>query len=124
LTAGGVNALGPIRMYGSDLTVGIPLRTDATSAEILLKTTGFLKTSADLKTTGATSPLRLLAGGYFYVTAASNWTTSGSDVLAATNTDGTGGGYFLASGNQSIVTSGGAVTLAGGDATGSGYAMA
>ncbi len=122
LATGSVNAQGPIRMYGSDLTIGIPLRTDATSAEILLQTTGFLKTSANLTTTGSTSPLRLFAGGYFYVTAASTWTTTGSDVLVATNTDGSGGGYILGAGNQSIVTSGGAVTMAGGDATGTGYA--
>ena len=53
---------------------------------------------------------------------ASTWTTSGSNVLVAANTDATGGGYIYASGNQSIVTSGGSVTLAGGDAAGSGYA--
>ena len=122
LTAGGVNALGPIRMYGSDLTIGAALRTDEISSEILLQSTGFLKTSANFTTTGATSPLRFLAGGYFYVTAASTWTTSGSNVLVAANTDGTAGGNILGNGNQSIVTSGGSVTLGGGDATASAYA--
>ncbi len=122
LATGSVNALGPIRMYGSNLTIGIPLRTDAANAEILLQGTGFVQTSANFTTTGSASPLRFLAGGYFNSSVASTWTTSGSNVLVAANTDATGGGYIYASGNQSIVTSGGSVTLAGGDAAGSGYA--
>ncbi|MFZ9400246.1 MAG: beta strand repeat-containing protein, partial [Opitutales bacterium] len=122
VTAGGVNALGPIRFYGSNLTVGAPLRTDAASAEILLQGTGFVQTAANLTTTGTASPIRLLAGNYVNIAAASTWTTSGSNVLVAANTDATGGGYIYATGNQSIVTSGGSVTFAGGDAVGSDYA--
>ncbi|MFM9001124.1 MAG: beta strand repeat-containing protein, partial [Verrucomicrobiota bacterium] len=122
VTAGGVNALGPVRVYGSNLTIGAPLRTDAASAEILLQGTGFVQTSVNLTTTGSASPIRLLAGSYVHATAASTWRTSGSDVLVAANTDGTGGGYIYGTGDQSIITSGGAVTLAGGNATGLGYA--
>ncbi|MEN9652723.1 MAG: hypothetical protein RL303_443, partial [Verrucomicrobiota bacterium] len=60
LSAGGINARGPIRLYGTNLTIGIPLRTDAANAEILLQGTGFVQTAANLTTTGATSPIRLL----------------------------------------------------------------
>jgi autotransporter-associated beta strand protein len=64
----------------------------------------------------------LLAGGYVNLSASSTLTTAGSNVLVASNTDNSGGGHIYASGNQSIVTSGGTVTFGGGDLTGSGYA--
>ncbi len=104
ISDGAIKTVGAINLYANNLTEG-----------------------ASLQATGAGNGISLLAKGNIVVNNASNTTvtltTSNGAVLLASDTDGTAGGNISAVDALTINSTGGAITLGGGDSSGSSYAL-
>lgn len=109
ITVNALGVAGPITLYGGDIDL-YDLTVSSATGDIKVLATGNITDNSSL------THLQL--------------TTQGGDILLAADVDGSGGGYILideATGSSTterptFISNGGDITLAGGDATGSGFA--
>jgi hypothetical protein len=131
---------GPVWIYG-DATINAAVSTTAAGSGIYIRANGDATIAANLsangpidvtannvfvranltKTAGSTGIIGLVAKDRIQLDNGRTITSNGSDILLASNSDATNGGSIFID-RSSILSGGGAITLGGGDALGSGYA--
>src|SRR6056300_1728124 len=120
-----ISIAGAVTIYGNDINLNQAI-TDSgnitiTAAEDIYINTGFTQ----IYSTGSGNFIKLLAKRNIsnIINAPSiTLTTTGGDILVASDTDNSGGGFITIVTGSTFESNGGDITIAGGSTTGSGYA--
>ena len=120
-----ISIAGPVTIYGNDINLNQAITGSGnitiTAAQDIWMNTGFTQ----IYSTGSGNFIKLLAKrNISNLTNAPSitLTTTGGDILVASDTDNSGGGFITIVTGSTFESNGGDITIAGGSTTGSGYA--
>ena len=120
-----ISIAGPVTIYGNDINLNQAITGSGnitiTAAQDIWMNTGFTQ----IYSTGSGNFIKLLAKrNISNLTNAPSitLTTTGGDILVASDTDNSGGGFVTIVTGSTFESNGGDITIAGGSTTGSGYA--